>query len=109
MALGLLMILFVILSVISILGLILLYLVQTPARKKGMFCFLTLWGLLIAALSASSLPSNYLAARLIACTIGLLGIIGLAVYLKSESGKLHFLAHLLITAAVAGGILNMFF
>ena len=37
MALGLLMILFVGLSVISILGLLLLYLVQVPQKRKGSF------------------------------------------------------------------------
>ena len=109
MALGLLMILFVGLSVISILGLLLLYLVQAPQKKKGIFCFLALWGLLIAALSASGLPSNYLGSRLTAWGIGLLGIIGMAIYLRSESKTLSFLSYFLITVCVVGGILYMYF
>ena len=109
MALGVLMIGFIILSVISILGLLLLFLIQTPQRKKGIFIFLGCWGLFIAGLSASSLPSNHLGDRLTAWGIGLLGLAGTILYLKSESKNLRFLAHLLVIAAIAGGILNMFF
>ncbi len=109
MALGLFAILFAVSGIISIVGLLALYVTRSPKQKKGIFCFLALWGLLIAALSASSLPSNDQAGRLFAWIIGLLGVIGLAVYLKSSSKMLYIVSYLLITISAAGGILNLFF
>lgn len=55
MALGLPVISFVGISVISIIGLALMYLLKNERAKAGVFYFLSIWGMGIAILSAAGL------------------------------------------------------
>ena len=86
MALGLLMILFIVMSVISVVGLSLLYLMKNPGARQVIFYIMAVWGMIIAVISATSLPTNY----------------------TSEEDKARMAARLLVTISVAGGIIKLF-
>ena len=60
MALGILLILFIVMSLISILGLILMYSVKSEGAKKGTFYAMAVWGMIIAVLGATSAPTNWI-------------------------------------------------
>ncbi len=108
MALGLYLILFMGLSVISILGILILFLTKNEGRKKGIFYFLAVWGMLIAVLSATSLPTNYLISQLIAWALGFLSIAGLVVHYKAKTKTRCYTAYALVSASCVLGILYMF-
>lgn len=108
MALGLLVISFVSTSVISIIGLSLMYLLKNERAKAGIFYFLSIWGMAIAVLSAMSLPSNWMAQQFIAWGFGILSAAGLIVHLKSSSSSGRMTAYALVTISVIGGVLKMF-
>lgn len=108
MALGLYLILFMGLSVISILGILLLFLTKNETRKKGIFYFLALWGMLIAVLSATSLPTNFLTSQLIAWAFGFLSIVGLVIHYRAKEKARFYTAYALVSASCVLGILYMF-
>ena len=108
MALGILMILFVTMSLISAAGLSLLYLVKNPGVRKAVFYVMAAWGMLTAVISATSLPENYLIERLIAWIIGFISVAGVIVYIRSAQEKGRLIARLLVTASVVLGIVNLF-
>ena len=108
MALGLIVVSFVAISVISIIGLALMYLLKNERAKAGVFYFLSIWGMGIAILSAMSLPSNWMTQQLIAWGFGILSAAGLIVHLKSSSASGRMAAYILVTISVIGGVLKMF-
>ena len=108
MALGLLVISFVGISVISIIGLALLYLLKNERAKAGVFYFLSIWGMAVAVISAMSTPSNLMSQQLIAWGFGILGAAGLMVHLKGSSNSSRMTAYVLVTVSVIGGVLKMF-
>ena len=77
MALGLLMIMFVAMSVISIGGVILLFLLRNEKVKKGIYYFMTAWAMFVAIYSATGMPVNYVMQQVIAWGIGFLSVAGL--------------------------------
>ena len=76
MALGMILVLFIAISVVSGLGILFLLLTKNEKVKKGMYYFLAVWGLVIAWLTSSSLPNNYMNGKLIAWGISALGVVG---------------------------------
>ena len=108
MALGLIVVSFVAISVISIIGLALMYLLKNERAKAGVFYFLPIWGMIIAVLSATSLPSNWIAQQLIAWGFGILGAAGLIIHMKNPSASGRTAASILVTISVIGGVLKMF-
>ena len=108
MALGILMIMFVAMSVISVVGLSLLYLVKGEGTRRVIFYVMAVWGMIVAVISATSLPSNYMAGRLLAWTLGFLSVAGILVYVRGTEESYRRIACLLVTVSVAGGILKLF-
>ena len=108
MALGLFFITFIVASVISILGILLLFLTKDAKKKKGIFYFLAVWGILIAVLSATSQPTNYIVSQMIAWAFGFLSIAGLVVHYKSKVKSRCYAAYLLVSASSILGILHLF-
>lgn len=108
MALGLLMILFIGMSVISGLGILFLYLIKDAQRKKRAFYLLAVWGMIIAVISATSLPTNYLVSQLVAWGFGLLSVIGLLVHVKAKSQSQYNAAYLIVTISVVAGMIKLF-
>ena len=107
MALGILMIMFVAMSVISVVGLSLLYLVKGEGTRRVIFYVMAVWGMIVAVISATSLPSNYMAGRLLAWTLGFF-VAGILVYVRGTEESSRRIACLLVTVSVAGGILKLF-
>lgn len=109
MALGLLMIMFVAMSVISIGGVILLFLLRNEKVKKGIYYFMTAWAMFVAIYSATGMPVNYVMQQVIAWGIGFLSVAGLLVYLKGRTDTAKIAAYALAAASSIGGVLYMFF
>ena len=109
MALGILMIGFVVMSVISILGLLLMFLVKNRKTTEKVLYFMAGWGMIIAVLGASAQPSNYVIQQLVSWILGFLGIAGVLVYKKAGNRWMTLIAYLLIILSVVGGMERLFF
>ena len=108
MALGILFLMFVSMSVISVLGILLMFLLKEGGMKKGIFYFMAVWGMLISAWEATSLPTNYIAQQMIAWAFGILSVIGLVVHIRAK-GKQHItISYILVTVSVVAGMLKLF-
>ena len=108
MALGIYMILFIAMSVITVVGLSLLYLMKSPGARQVVFYTMAVWGMFVAVISAIGLPTNYTMERLITWAIGFLSVAGIVVYIRSTEDKARMAARILVTISVAGGIVKLF-
>lgn len=108
MAIGIMSVLFVGMSVFSVLGLLLMYLLKNEKAKAVCFYCMSVWGMAIAAISATSLPSNFTAAQIAAWAIGFLSVIGLLIHIRAKSDSQLNAAYILTTISVIAGILNLF-
>ena len=107
MALGYLLIFFIVMAVVSGLGLAFLYLLKNEKIKNGLFYFLAIWAMGIAYINATSLPSNYLGEQLIAWAFGFLSV--LAIIIKIKKLEKPMIAHLLVTASILCSMTDLFF
>ena len=85
-----------------------LYLVKSPGARQVIFYIMAIWGMIIAVVSATSLPTNYTLERLITWAIGFLSVAGIVLHIRSSEDKARMAARLLVTISVAGGIIKMF-
>lgn len=108
MALGILMIVFVVMSVVSILGLIMLYMVRSEKAGRGVFYAMAIWGLIVAVLSAISFPGNWMAHQIIAWGFGFLSVAGIIVNVAVKREGKCIPAYLLVTVSVIGGLCGFF-
>lgn len=108
MALGIILILFVSMSVISILGIGLLYLLQDEKKKRIVFYTLAVWGMLISVISATGQPTNWIHQQLIAWGFGFLSVIGILVHVKAKNDTSYNIARILVVLSVVLGILKLF-
>lgn len=106
MALGVLAIIFVVMVVVSGVGLAFLYLLKNNKWKNGLFYFLALWGMGIAAMSVSSLPSNYTGEQIVAWGFGFLAVV--AIIIKIMKPEKTTLANLLVTLSIICGMVKLF-
>lgn len=106
MALGILVILFVAISVISIAGLLGLFLLKNQHAKKVIFYLLSVWGIALSVLSCCSLPFNWILQRTLAMGPGVLCIAGLVVHLRARTEKGKMAAYVVLAAALAANILG---
>lgn len=102
-----LLILFVVLAVVSGLGISLLYLLKNQKAKNALFYFVAVWSMLIAVINATSLPSNYILEQIIAWGIGFLAVIAIVVKVVKPA-KVN-VAYLLASASAILGLLDLFF
>ena len=65
MALGLLLILFMVMSIISVVGLLLLFLLKGEKAQKIVFYFMALLGMFIAWMTATSYATNQIKEQMI--------------------------------------------
>lgn len=107
MALSILLIMFIVMAVVSGLGIALLYLVKNPKVKNVMFYFLAIWSMLIAFISATSLPSNFLLQQLIAWAFGFLAVIAIIIKIMKKD-KVN-LSYLFVTISILLGLAYLFF
>lgn len=85
-----------------------LYLVKSPGARQVIFYIMAIWGMIIAVVSATSLPTNYTLERLITRAIGFLSAAGIVIHIRSAEDKARMAARLLVTVSVAGGIIKLF-
>ncbi len=118
MAIGILTLLFVVISLISLIGILLLFLWKEGSGKEALFYLLAVWGLLIAACSILSLPSSFILSRSVSFAFGLLAAAGLFWHrnVEKEADETgpekekspHIVSFLLVAASILLGILKLY-
>ncbi len=109
MALGILMILFAVMSAASITGLSLMFAVKNERDRRTVFYCMAVWGMFIAAFGAMSLPANFLAQRASAWGIGILSLAAILIHIKAKDKKIYYLAYGLVAVSVIAGVYRIFF
>ena len=107
MALGLLLVLFMVMSIISVMGLVLLFLLKGEKGQKAVFYFMAVWGMVIAWMT-NSYPTNYIKEQLIAWAFGALAVIALLVQICGKSERSFLTAKVLVAASVVLGMVALF-
>ncbi|QDW73355.1 hypothetical protein FND36_04455 [Lachnospiraceae bacterium KGMB03038] len=108
MAIGLIMVMFVGMSAISIVGMILLLLVKNETVKRRLFYVMCAWGMVVAILSANSLPANWTGQQILAWGMGFLSVAGGIVHVKAKTRYQYLAAYGLVAVSCIGGVLKMF-
>ncbi len=108
MALGVLLIMLVAMIIISVIGVIVMFLSGNGKGKKTAVCLMAGWAMVIAYISATSQPLNYTLAQVIRWGIGAVGIAGAVLFYKAKSEKVQLAAQILVTLSVFLGIERMF-
>lgn len=108
MALGLLLVLFMVMSIISVMGLVLLFLLKGEKGQKAVFYFMAVWGMVIAWMTADSYPTNYIKEQLTAWAFGALAVIALLVQNCGKSERSFLTAKVLVAASVVLGMVALF-
>ncbi len=108
MALGILLIAFIVMCVVSGVGFALLLLLKNEKAKKMIFYFLAFWGMGIAVIGAMSLPSNYVPSQLLSWGFGFLSVAGLLVHIRAKSKSQYGVAYLLVFASIVLSIMKLF-
>lgn len=104
-ALGILLIFYIILFVIAFICLTLLWVVKKERFDQIMIWICAVFSLLVAYTSASALPSNYMTLREIAWGFGALAGVSLWFHHKHQV----VLAKLLMSLSISLGIIQLFF
>lgn len=107
MALGLLDLLFSITTIVSGLCIALLYYSKKEKVRNATFYFFTIWSLGIAFINLTSLPSNYLIERVIACAFGLIAL--LAIIIKVLKPDKKNIAYILVSLSTLLSWGDLFF
>ncbi len=106
--LGALVITFVVMSVVSVAGVILLYLVKNEKVQKGFFYFLSIWGMIIAYCNVLSTPEYMTGSILLAWGLGALSVAALLIQLCLKKEKAFLIAKILVTVSVVAGMIDCF-
>ena len=106
--LGAIVITFMVMSVISVIGIVMLYLSKSEKLKKGMFYFLSVWGLVVAYCNILSTSLLGMEGVLIAGGIGLLSVIALLMKLCLKKENTFQIARILVTVSVVAGMADCF-
>lgn len=108
MALGLLLILFMVMSIISVVGLLLLFLLKGEKAQKIVFYFMALLGMFIAWMTATSYATNQIKEQMISWGFGALAVVAVLVRLCGKSKNAALAAKLLVAASVVLGMVALF-
>lgn len=108
MALGLLLILFMGMSIISVVGLLILFLLKGERAQKIVFYFMALLGMFIAWMTATSYPTNCIKEQMISWGFGALAVVAVLVRLCGKSKNAALAAKLLAAASVVFGMVALF-
>ena len=118
MAIGILTLLFVVISLLSLIGILLLFLWKEGSKKEALFYLLAVWGLLIAACSILSLPSSFVVSRGVSFIFGLLAAASLFWHrnIEKETAETgegkdkapHIISFLLVASSILLGILKLY-
>ena len=118
MAIGIFTLMFILISLVSLIGILLLFLWKDGAGRETLFYLLAVWGLLIAVCGITSLPSNYTVSRLVSFSFGLLSAAGLFWHrnIEKETAETgegkdkapHIISFLLVASSILLGILKLY-
>ncbi|MGN0289761.1 MAG: hypothetical protein ACI4DQ_09125 [Lachnospiraceae bacterium] len=106
--LGALVILFVVMSVVSVIGILLMYLTKEEKVKKGIFYFLAVWGMMIAWINVKGIPPMWIGEIVLACALGGLSVIALLIQLCLKKENRFMVAGILVTISVLAGLVDCF-
>lgn len=103
-----LVITFMVMSLVSVVGVILLYASKNEKLRKGMFYFLAIWGMVIAYCSVLGTPEYMLGRIIFSWALGGLGAAALLIQLCSKNEKRFQLTRVLVTVSVVAGMIHCF-
>lgn len=106
--LGALVITFVVMAVISVIGVVLLHLSKNEKLQKGLFYFLAVWGMIITYCSVISTPGYMTGELMISWGLGALSVIALLIQLCSKKVNKFKIAKILVTISVVAGMIDCF-
>lgn len=107
-ALSLLVIAFIVMTVVSVIGVVLLYLIKNEKVKKRIFYFLVVWGLVITYCGVRSTPLYMADQVLITCIWGVLAVVALLIQLCMKKENRFNIARILVTISVVAGMIDCF-
>lgn len=107
MALGLLLILFMVMSVVCVVGLVLMFLLKKEKGQKAAFYFMSVWGMVIAWMAATSYPTNFIKEQMIAWAFGALAVVALLIQICGRSPKTFLTAKVLTASSVVLGMVAL--
>lgn len=105
--LEMLVILFMVLSVLSLLGIVLLYVIKDEIKQKWTFYFLVAMGIIIAINSMMMIPTYMVGALAARGLIGALGVAALILQLTGKHENSFKIAKIMVTVSVIGGLVGM--
>ncbi|MGN0659219.1 MAG: hypothetical protein ACI4LA_06395 [Emergencia sp.] len=106
--LGMLVIMFAGMSLISAAGILLMFLLKDEKKQKGVFYFMAVWSMAIAWLNADSQPENFIGSQAAAWGIGAVGAAALLLQLCSRGKNTFLAARILAALSTACGLVFMF-
>ena len=98
---------FIIMSVISIAGLVLLLIIKNEKANRAILYIMAAWGILIAVMNVTALPINWITWRVAAGACGLAGLAGGIVRFIAKE-DLKAVSALLATVSVLVGMVMLF-
>lgn len=107
MALGYLYIFFVIMILVSILGIAGLYFIKNQKFKNILFYALFIWSIGISFIDVTSLPINYVFQKVFAVILGMLALVSIFIKLKLPN-KIN-IAYLLMVLSIIFSIIDLIF
>lgn len=105
MALGYLAIMFIIMSVVTIIGVVLLLIIKNEKANRIVLYIMAAWGIIIAIMNITSLPINWIIWRVAAGACGLVGLAGGIVRFIAKEDLKTVSALLTIVSVLAGMIM----
>ena len=108
--LGVMLIVFVAMAVVTVLAIVLLFALKDEKKKKYIVYFMALLAMYIAWANAQSSPMpQYLGQALLGWGIGALGAAGLVLQICGKTDRQLLTAKILVAVSVVAGIAELFF
>lgn len=102
------LVVFIGLSVISIVGIIFLFLLKNEKQKTIVFYLLSVLGMVISYMNATSIPRDFVGEQVIAWGLGFLSVIAVLLKITGKTEKRFNVAKVLTVVSVLGGIAHLF-
>ena len=106
--LDMLVIVFVVMSVISLAGLAAIYIVKNEKVQKGLFYFLVIFALVIAWMNIAMIPDYMLGELLLAGALGTLSVAAVVIQFCMKNDNKFKIARILVTVSVVAGMIDAF-
>ncbi len=106
--LGALVVTFFVMSIISILALVSIYLLKNEQVKKTLLYFLSVWGVIVAYCGVLATPPYMMSEILITVAFGVMAIVALLMYKFSKKENKFQIARVLVSISVVAGMIDCF-